>query len=299
MFELVARHGPGFKPPSYHELRETFLKEEMKEVEEKLNVFKEEWKSVGCSIMSDGWTDKKKRSICNFLVNSPRGTVFVESIASGISKNTEKVFEMLDNIVNKVGEENVVQVVTDNASAYKAAGEKLMRKWKHLFWTPCAAHCMDLMLEDFEKHMPVHKSTISKGRKVTNFIYTRTNLIAMMKEFTEGRDLVRPAQTRFATSYLTLGCLSEQKGNLMTMFSSDKWRKSNFASISEGKRIQMIVLDGRFWTNVVNCLRAAMPLVKVLRLVDSEEKPTMPFVVKELNEAKEKIKSNFGAMERK
>ncbi|CAI0400472.1 unnamed protein product [Linum tenue] len=240
MFELVARHGPG------------------------------------CSIMSDGWTDKKKRSICNFLVNSPRGTVFVESIASGISKNTEKVFEMLDNIVNKVGEENVVQVVTDNASAYKAAGEK-----------------------DFEKHMPVHKSTISKGRKVTNFIYTRTNLIAMMKEFTEGRDLVRPAQTRFATSYLTLGCLSEQKGNLMTMFSSDKWRKSNFASISEGKRIQMIVLDGRFWTNVVNCLRAAMPLVKVLRLVDSEEKPTMPFVVKELNEAKEKIKSNFGAMERK
>ncbi|CAL1413736.1 unnamed protein product [Linum trigynum] len=300
MFELVARHGPGFKPPSYHELRETLLKEELKEVEGKLAVFKEEWKSVGCTIMSDGWTDRKRRSICNFLVNSPRGTSFVESIdTSGVIKNTEKVFQMLDNIVEKVGEEHVVQVVTDNASAYKAAGERLMAKRKHLFWTPCAAHCLDLVLEDFEKHLPVHKTTISKGKKISNFIYARTNLIAMMKEFTNDRDLVRAGATRFATSYLSLARLSEQKGNLMTMFASEKWRKSSFASIQEGKRIQGIALDGRFWTNVVNCLRAALPVVKVLRFVDGEEKPSMPFLFQELCEAKLKIKSNFSNMEKR
>ncbi|CAI0406309.1 unnamed protein product [Linum tenue] len=232
---------------------------------------------VGCTIMSDGWTDKKRRSLCNFLVNSPRGTVFLESKdTSKFSKTAEKVFEMLDAIVEKVGEENVVQIVTDNASAYKAAGHLLMEKRKH-----------------------VHKTTISKGRKITNFIYVRSMLIAMMKEFTEGKELIRPAVTRFATSYLTLSSLSENRGQLMTMFSSDKWRKSNFANIQEGKRVQGIVLDGRFWANVTNCLRATLPLIKVLRLVDSDENPAMPFLYLELTQAKEKIKKNFNNVEKR
>ncbi|CAN1185291.1 hypothetical protein LINPERHAP2_LOCUS37467 [Linum perenne] len=146
MFELAARHGPGFKPPSYHEIRETLLKEELEEVESKLSIFRNEWTKVGCSIMSDGWTDRKRRSICNFLVNSPKGTVFIESLdTSHYSKNTQKVFEMLDDVVEKVGEENVIQVITDNASAYKAAGAKLMEKRQHLFWTPCAAHCLEVL----------------------------------------------------------------------------------------------------------------------------------------------------------
>jgi len=41
-----------------------------------LEEYKLEWKKTGCSIMSDGWTDKKRHCICNFLVNSPKGTVF-------------------------------------------------------------------------------------------------------------------------------------------------------------------------------------------------------------------------------
>ncbi|CAN1787710.1 hypothetical protein LINPERHAP1_LOCUS17765 [Linum perenne] len=227
MFELAARHGPG------------------------------------CSIMSDGWTDRKRRSICNFLVNSPKGTVFIESLdTSHYSKYTQKVFEMLDDVVEKVGEENVIQVISDNASAYKAAGAKLM-----------------------EKKLPIHKTTIAKGRKITNYIYGRAMLISMLKDFTKGGELIRPALTRFAPAYLTLGCLNEHKGDLMSMFSSETWRKSTFSSTREGKRIQGIVLDSIFWTSVLTCLRDAMPLMKVLRLVDSDESPSMPFLYLELNQA--------------
>ena len=77
--------------------------------------------------MSDCWSVKKRRSICNFLVNSPMGTIFLYSIdTSDISKTTEKVCQMLGEVVDSVGEENVVQVVTDNATNYKLAGEMLM-----------------------------------------------------------------------------------------------------------------------------------------------------------------------------
>ena len=55
--------------------------------------------------MSDRWTDRKRRSICNFLVNSPKGTVFLYSLdTSDISKTADKVFEMIDRAVEKAGE---------------------------------------------------------------------------------------------------------------------------------------------------------------------------------------------------
>ena len=117
-----------------------------------LEEFKEEWKRTRCSIVSDGWTDKKRRSICNFLMNSPKGTIFIYFIdTSSISKTAEKVFEILDSIMGKVGEDNIVQVITDNVANYTNAREILMEKGKKLYCTSCAAHCVDLILEDLKK----------------------------------------------------------------------------------------------------------------------------------------------------
>ena len=72
--------------------------------------------------MSDGWTDRKERSLVNFFVNSSRWTMFMKSInASSMVKTGEKLFALLDSWVEEVGEVNVVQVITDNASNYVAA----------------------------------------------------------------------------------------------------------------------------------------------------------------------------------
>jgi len=51
ILELVAKHRVGFKPPSYHEIRVKYLKQQVK----KLNLILEEhklfWKKNGCTIM--------------------------------------------------------------------------------------------------------------------------------------------------------------------------------------------------------------------------------------------------------
>ena len=101
-------------------------------------------------------------------------------------------------------------------------GEILMQKRKCLFWTPCAAHCLDLMLEDFEKRIKDHNYTIAKGKKITMYIYSRAMFLNWLRDFTTGRELIRSTATRFATSYLTLSCLNEFKGELMAMFSSEQ-----------------------------------------------------------------------------
>lgn len=299
MLEKVSRHGLGFKPPSYDEIRTKYLKQKMEETANAMEEHKMIWKKTGCTIMSDGWTDKRRRTILNFLVNSPKGTVFLKSIdASHITKTADKIFSMLDQIVEEVGEENVVQVVTDNAANYKAAGAMLMEKRKKLYWTPCAAHCIDLMLEDFEKKTTIHRETISKGKKLTQYIYSKASLISLLQHFTKGKDLVRPAVTRFATSYLTLGCLNENKGALVRMFTSNEWISSKFAKTEEGKKIEEVVMDKDFWKDIVTCCKGAFPLIKVLRLVDSDEQPAMGLIYEAMDQAKEKIQSNLNGVQR-
>ncbi|PWA57773.1 hypothetical protein CTI12_AA409670 [Artemisia annua] len=88
---------------------------------------------------------------------------------------------------------------------------------------------------------------------------------------TNCKELLRPGATRFATSYLTLIRLNELKGSLISMFASEKWGNSNFAKSEVGKNIESIILDNvGFWRSVYNCCLAAAPLIRVLRMVDSD-----------------------------
>jgi len=57
---MVARYGVGYKPLSYHDIREKLLKREVEKTDVMLQEFKDKLKKTGCTIMSDGWRDKKK-----------------------------------------------------------------------------------------------------------------------------------------------------------------------------------------------------------------------------------------------
>ncbi|TYK03327.1 hypothetical protein E5676_scaffold6571G00020 [Cucumis melo var. makuwa] len=204
MIESIGQFGPGLKPPTYHELRVPCLKKELEATNELMSSHKAEWAKVGCTVMADGWTDRRNRTLINFLVNSPKGTMFIESIdASSYVKDGKKMFELLDNFVERIGEANVVQVVTDSASANVMAGRLLEAKRPQLIWSPCAAHCLDLMLEDIYKISNIRKA-LKRGMEISNFIYVRPGLLNMMRRFTNQKELVRPAKTRFATACITL-----------------------------------------------------------------------------------------------
>ncbi|KAL6517273.1 hypothetical protein OROMI_032974 [Orobanche minor] len=58
------------------------------------------------------------------------------------------------------------------------------------------------------------------------------------------------------------------------MFSSDEWVTSAQAEKTEGKVAKRIVVnDPNFWPYVAFCVKSVVPLVSVLREVDSEERP--------------------------
>lgn len=63
-------------------------------------------------------------------------------------KTAEYISEQLIKAIEAVGPDNVIQVVTDNASNCKAAGRLVEERFPHITWSPCVAHVCDLMLED-------------------------------------------------------------------------------------------------------------------------------------------------------
>ncbi|XP_058768459.1 uncharacterized protein LOC131642205 [Vicia villosa] len=292
MVESIGMYGAHLKPPSYYELRVPMLQEELKLTHEMLSSNKKEQEKYGCSIMSDGWTDTNGRTLINFLVNSPAGTMFVKSVdASANMKTGKKLFELLDSFVEEISESNVVQLVTDNGSNYVLAGKRLQISRPKIFWTPCAAHCLDLMLEDIGKIARV-KKVIQKGMTLVGFIYNHSLVLNLMTEKLES-ELVRTGVTRFATNFLTLHRLHSLKSKIRPMFTSEEWLNLNASKEVKGKKAAAIVRQVSFWEDIVFALKAMRPLVKVLRLVDNEKKMTMGSIYHAMLEAKELIKKNF------
>ncbi|XP_042410286.1 uncharacterized protein LOC121999707 [Zingiber officinale] len=142
--------------------------------------------------------------------------------------------------------------------------------------------------------MPDLKRTLERAIIVNGYIYNRTMLLNMIREFTEQRDLIRPAKTRFATAFLAMRSIQQHKQNLKKMFTSENWSKSKFAKEQTGKQAQKIILMPSFWNSIIYAMKVGGPLLEVLRLVDGEKKPAMGYIYVTMDRAKEKIAKAFG-----
>lgn len=182
----------------------------------------------------------------------------------------------------------MVQIVTDNGSNFKKAGKKLMEK-HNLFWTPCAAHCINLMLKDMGKLDTLRKA-VEDARTITNFIYNHGYVLAMMRERCGG-DIVRPGVTRFATNYIALHSILNKKVGLKQLFTSSQWYNYRESNTPTGQLIESIVCNHSFWDRCRMVVNILEPVVRVLRMVDGDKKPTMGYIYESIRLMKEAIKA--------
>ncbi|XP_070055759.1 uncharacterized protein [Nicotiana tomentosiformis] len=290
---VVGQYGPGMKPPSYHEIRVTHLKKEVKKIDQIIEEHKVEWNKFGCSIMMDKWTGRNEKMIINVLVNSPRGSVFLESYdASNSSTDGSKMYSLFRKTIDKIGKKNVVQIVTDNASENVSTGMMMEAMYPHIYWTPCVAHYINLMFGDIFKENP-YASFFTKAVKVYSYISQRPLLLNLMRKFTNERNLVRPAKTRFATALLTLHSFYLQKKNLRKLVLSNEWKDNRYAKEAAGKETVKVLISPSFWNDVVRALKVGGPLIRVLRMVDGERNAPMGYFYEAMDRAKKTITASF------
>ena len=88
---------------------------------------------------------------------------------------------LLEKRIEKAGKENVVQIVTDNGANYKAVRHLLELRVPTLYWSPCACHCLDIMLEDIGK-LKAFKKPIAQARRVTTFTNRHGRILSLMRK---------------------------------------------------------------------------------------------------------------------
>jgi hypothetical protein len=152
--------------------------------------------------------------------------MFLKSVdASDQVKDAHLLFRLLDEVVEEMGVQNVVKIITNNVSNYVVVGRMLEEKHRTIWWTPCAAQCLDLMLEDIGKIEWV-KNTVEQGKSITRYIYNHTWVLTLMRKNIGGKELAKLAITHFATYFLTLQAMIDPKANLRKIFSCDEWNAS-------------------------------------------------------------------------
>ncbi|XP_052486296.1 uncharacterized protein LOC128041038 [Gossypium raimondii] len=221
--------------PSAYEVTGVYLEDEYKEIQEWVNTFKPLWEEREVTIMCDGWKETTNQHIINFLIYSTR--------------------------VDKIGEEFLVQVVTDNEAAIKADGHMLMQKRRHLYWSACSAHYLDLILEEISNRKSV-KKVLDEAKKITSFIYNHTWTTDYMKKYTRGADFLRPGITRFATNFIALERIVRSKQALKEMVTSSAWKRSTYARKPTGLEMTEVINSSDLRKKVVDVLKIQEPLVK-------------------------------------
>ena len=98
--------------------------------------------------MTDAWSERKRRRIMNLCVNSKMGTMFLSSKeSSSEAHKIQRIYDYVESCIQQVGPENVVQVVTDNATNNMGVAKLLKEKRPYIFWTSCSTRTINHMLE--------------------------------------------------------------------------------------------------------------------------------------------------------
>nr|DAD37660.1 TPA_asm: hypothetical protein HUJ06_008301 [Nelumbo nucifera] len=83
------------------------------------------------------------------------------------------------------------------------------------------------------------------------------------------------------------------------MFNSIEWSDRKWAKEAKGRRVAKTATMPSFWNNIVYILKVNSPLVRVLRLVDRENKMAMGYIYEAVDRAEEAIQKAFDDHENK
>ncbi|CAI7882133.1 unnamed protein product [Closterium sp. NIES-53] len=248
-------------------------------IEAALTPISASWRRDGVTVASDMFSDKAGRPQANVLLINDSGVVFVESIDTKMEMKTGSyIAGILRPIIEKVGPENIVALCFDGGSNYAAACRELMTEYPHIEHILCATHVLDLLMEDIGK-MGWAKDIVTRGDTLISFVrnhhfthgYMRSELVNGGK----GKQVLKPAGTRFGTNYIAINRLCEVRAGLTQMVLNDEWREWTTAAKRVGAdTFKDNILDATWWTRA-EFFAKLMKLPFVMRKTDSDAKGMM------------------------
>ncbi|XP_004308303.1 PREDICTED: uncharacterized protein LOC101292460 [Fragaria vesca subsp. vesca] len=302
---------PGYVPPGYNALRTTLLQKERKNIELHLQPIKDSWKAKGVSICSDGWSDPQRRPIINLIAANTNGPMMLRAVNSqGEVKSGEMIAELIIECIKEVGHENVVQIITDNASNCVKACALISAKYPTIFWTPCVVHTLNLAVKNIcapslqtRNNDDVYDACKWIGPLaddvsfIKNFIMNHGMRLVM---FTEHCDLklLTVASTRFASTLVMFKRFKKIKSGLQQMVISNKWDDYKEDDMRRAAAVKQKILDEMFWDELDYILSFTEPIYSMIRRSDTD-KPSLHLVYEWWEDMIQNMKKAIYRKERK
>ncbi|KAH9624525.1 hypothetical protein KSS87_018777 [Heliosperma pusillum] len=106
-------------------MRTTLLAQECSHLDRLMQPIKDGWVKNGMSLCSDWWSNGSNKPIINTMAASGTSSIFLVSVyASGIRKDATYIAQIFSDAIDEIRVEHVAQVLTDNRSNFKGAGDK-------------------------------------------------------------------------------------------------------------------------------------------------------------------------------
>ncbi|GJN37514.1 hypothetical protein PR202_gb26482 [Eleusine coracana subsp. coracana] len=135
--------------PKYNKFRTTLFKKERSHIERLLESSNSTWHEKGVTICANSWSDSQRQPLINFVAIYGKGALFMQAEnCEGAVKTKEYIAGKLRSVVKEVGRNNIVQIITDNATNCKGAGLLLQAEYNNIFWTPCVVYTLNLALKN-------------------------------------------------------------------------------------------------------------------------------------------------------
>ncbi|XP_077485379.1 uncharacterized protein LOC144095562 [Amblyomma americanum] len=205
----------------------------------------------------------------NFVVATPK-PFFYSAVETGQNRHTAVyVAAEICKVIESLGSDKVVALVTDNASNMQAACSIVASKYEHITCIGCAAHGLNVLLNDLMK-LKTLEDVHSTARQVIKYV-KRTHIVAAtLQEKQESIDgkgrsetLKLPSKTRWGGMVLSLQSLLRNKESLQqTVILSD---------LKVNKSVRETVLDeDAFWKSVQSCLLLITPIASAITSLESD-----------------------------
>ena len=161
-----------------------------------------------------------------------------------------------------------------------AASRHIFQSISHLYVQGCAAHCLDLLLEDWGKEEWV-KKLVKKARIISVFIKSHHASQAIFRRLSPDLSIRLPVETRFATNFIMIDRLLQVRNVLERIIIDDEWptfisdlRRRSPTAYAKAASVRRFIRSDGFWDTCKNFLYMVIPVVKALCLFDGKAPAT-------------------------
>ncbi|XP_020255694.1 uncharacterized protein LOC109832704 isoform X1 [Asparagus officinalis] len=218
------------------------------------------------------------------MIASAAGPMFQKAIDATevLSKDAEYLAGVFTEVIEDIGESKVVQVITDNASNYKAAGAIIERKFPNIFWTPCVVHCLNLVLKSIcePNERASHyiecqwiSQLVHQVNEINYFILNHGLSTTIFERYADVK-LLKVAETRFGSKIVMATRIQRLKDALEKTVMDPDWKKFKVNGRNpielKAREVKDLLVSDAWWDQVDYLLKFTEPMMNFLRAADMD-----------------------------